>query len=101
MPHSWVAFLPLMAAACTTMAAEEPNPPRHGESAGHECRSDGLDAYVGREPTSELGTEILAKSGAKVLRWLTPGMVVTMEFRSDRVNVYIGESKRIERVTCG
>ncbi len=73
---------------------------RHRPPAG-ECRSEGLDAFVGREPTSEVGSEIIAKSGAKVLRWLVPGQIVTMEFSAQRVNAYIGSNNRIERVTCG
>jgi hypothetical protein len=96
-----IAFAPLLVAACTTMATNEPTPPAHGESAGYECRREGLDAFVGREPTAELAAEILAKSGAKAFRWLQPGQIVTMEFRSDRVNAYIGANNRIERVTCG
>ena len=82
---------PLLAAACTTVAP----------ASGGQCRSEGLDTFVGREPTSEVGAEIIAKSGAKVFRWLVPGQVVTMEFSAQRVNAYIGSNNRIERVTCG
>jgi hypothetical protein len=93
-----IALLAVLGAGCTTMAADEPV---HGETPGYECKSEGLDAFVGREPTSEVGSEILSKSGAKVFRWLVPGQIVTMEFRSDRVNAHIGTNNRIERVTCG
>lgn len=95
-----IALVAILGAGCTTVAANDP-PPAHGESPGYECKNEGLDAFVGREPTSEVGTEILAKSGAKVLRWLKPGQIVTMEFRSDRVNVHLNANNRIERVTCG
>ena len=95
-----IALPAAMVAACSTMAVEDAPPPAQGETPGYTCRSEGLDAFVGREPTSKVGAEILAKSGAKVLRWLTPGMIVTMEFRSDRVNVTIGTNNRIERVSC-
>jgi hypothetical protein len=90
-----LALAPLLAAACTTMANETP-PVSDGQ-----CRSEGLDAFVGREPTPEVGSDIIAKSGAKVFRWLIPGQIVTMEFSAQRVNVYIGSNNRIERVTCG
>jgi hypothetical protein len=83
------------------MAAEGPQTPVHGETAGYECRSEGLDAFVGRDATSATGSEILAKSGAKVLRWLKPGQIVTMEFRSDRVNAKLDDQNRITAVTCG
>lgn len=96
-----IALAAILGAGCTTMAADEPQPPVHGETPGYECKSEGLDAFIGREPSTEVGSEILAKSGAKVFRWLVPGQIVTMEFRADRVNAYIGTNNRIERVTCG
>ena len=92
----------LLALTPLLVAAARPWPPmrRHRPPAG-KCRSEGLDAFVGREPTSEVGSEIIAKSGAKVFRWLVPGQIVTMEFSAQRVNAYIGSNNRIERVTCG
>ena len=98
--RSMVALPAALVAACRTVAAEDSPPVSNGQSPAQACRSEGLDAYVGREASSEVGAEILARSGAKVLRWLTPGMVVTMEFRSDRVNVHIGADNRIDRVSC-
>ena len=99
--RNMIAVVAVLIAGCTTMAAVESEPPVHGETPGHECKSEGLEAFVGRKPTTETGSEILAKSGAQILRWLMPGQVVTMEFRADRVNVVIGADNRIERVTCG
>ena len=88
-----LALAPLLVAGCTSMAATETT---YGQ-----CQSEGLDAFIGREPTSDVGGQILAKSGAKVFRWLVPGQIVTMEFSAQRVNAYIGSNNRIERVTCG
>ena len=95
------ALAAIIAAGCTNMAAEEQALPAHGQTSGYECKSEGLDAFVGQQPTSEVGSEVLTKSGAKVLRWLQPGQIVTMEFRADRVNIVIGTNGKIERVTCG
>ena len=94
-----IALAALLGAGCTAMAAHEP--PVHGDTPGHECRSEGLDAFVGQDATAELGGEILAKSGAKVLRWLQPGQIVTMEFRADRVNVKLDAQNKVAAVTCG
>ena len=87
-------------AACSTAPAAEPAPPVVGGS-GYVCRSDALGAFAGREATAEVGSEILRVSGARVLRWVQPGMMVTMEFRADRVTVWIGPGDRIQRVSCG
>jgi hypothetical protein len=81
------------------MAAEDPA--TVGETPGYVCQADGLDALVGREPTSEVGSEILAKSGARNLRWVAPNMRVTMDFREDRVTIWLGTDNKIERVNCG
>ena len=37
-------------------------------------------------------------AGSRVLR---PGMVMTMDYRSERLNVVIGEEGTVERVYCG
>jgi Peptidase inhibitor I78 family len=99
--RSGIAFAPLLVAACSTVAAEEPTPPAHDETPGYACKSDGLDTFVGRDGTPEVGKEVLAKSGAKSLRWLKPGMAVTMEFRSERVNIAVDANNKIARVNCG
>ena len=44
---------------------------------------------------------MLATSGAKTLQWVAAGMMVTMEFRADRVRVQLDEQSRVQRVTCG
>ena len=87
---------PALLAACATAPA--PTPPPGG---GGACRSEGLSAFAGRPATSETGAEILRVSGARVLRWVQPGMMVTMEFREDRVTAWLAAGNRIERVSCG
>jgi hypothetical protein len=94
-----IALAAFFGAGCTTVAAQEP--PVHGQTPGHECRSECLDAFVGQAATAEIGSEILKKSGAKALRWLQPGQIVTMEFRFDRVNVKLDAQNKILAVTCG
>jgi hypothetical protein len=41
-----------------------------------------------------------ARSGARTLRWIAPDTAVTMDFRQDRLNVYVDSKGRIERFTC-
>ncbi|HVM22960.1 MAG TPA: I78 family peptidase inhibitor [Sphingomicrobium sp.] len=96
--HKAALLTPLLAAACSTAPA---GPPVHGESPGRACRSDGLAAFAGRAATSETGAEILRVSNATLLRWVPHGMMVTMEYRADRVTVWLNAANRIDRVTCG
>lgn len=92
-----IVFLAILAAGCSTMAADEPNP---GEIKGS-CRAEGLESFVGQPATEENGAEIFRKSGAKKIRWIAHGAAVTMDYSPDRVNVKLDPQNRIEGITCG
>ncbi|MCY7398715.1 MAG: hypothetical protein LH466_07765 [Sphingomonas bacterium] len=44
---------------------------------------------------------MLAASGARTLRWVAKGMMVTMEYRGDRLTVHLDANNRVESATCG
>ncbi len=88
----------LMLCACQSTTAQEPATP--SQNAG-KCSPDGLDAYVGRKATSELGAELLAKSGARTLRWGPPNAAMTMDYREDRLTVSYDEQMLVIRASCG
>ncbi len=90
-----LAIAPVALAACTTVAAEAPEP------AGTICEAAGLERYVGQTATAETGAAILSESGARVLRWIPHGSAVTMDFSEQRVNIRLTPDNRIEAVTCG
>jgi Peptidase inhibitor I78 family len=94
---------PLLLAALLTgcAAAPAPQPVPVAGGSGYVCRNEALAAYAGREASAAVGAEILRVSGARVLRWVQPGMMVTMDFRADRVTVWLAAGNRIERVNCG
>jgi len=83
----WPVLLPLLAVSCSTMTAEDPEPPVRGETPGYSCRDEGLDRFVGRQASQEVGAELLSLSGARTLRWLPKGTITTMEYRADRLKV--------------
>ena len=86
----------LALAACSTVPAEGTEP-----STAAACKNEGLRAFVGRDATEATGSELLKQSGANALRWIPQGMMVTMEFRADRVTAYLDGNNKIERVSCG
>ncbi len=65
------------------------------------CRSEALASFTGQPATKELGSRMLAASGARVLRWVGDGMAVTMDFRGDRLTVQLDRNNRVERASCG
>ena len=96
MNHLLVLALPALLAACTSVAAEEPKVLGAGS-----CRNDDLSRFAGQQATQELGAEMLRVSGAKRLQWITPGMMVTMEFRADRLRVQLGPEDTVLSARCG
>ena len=83
-------------AACTSIQPAEPAPP-----ALDACLPANLDRFAGQAATGELGARMLASSGKTTLRWVQPGMMVTMDFREDRLTVYLDAANKVERASCG
>lgn len=92
-----VTFLAI--SACSTSAAQPVATPIGDK--GAICAADQLDRFKGRPASQALGAELLAASGAKTLRWVQPGMAVTMDFRPDRVTVELDAKQQVVRATCG
>ena len=90
-----LALAPITLAACSTVAAEAPEPARAI------CRAEGLDRYISQAATAETGAAILRESRAKILRWIAHGSAVTMDYSEQRVNIKLTPENRIEAVTCG
>ena len=92
-------LMPLFAlAACATAPAGPDGPAT--ETAGT-CRKDALPSFVGQPATAALGAKMLAASGARDLRWVAKGMMVTMDYRDDRLTVHLDAANRVERARCG
>jgi hypothetical protein len=93
-------FTPVVLGACAT----QPTVPVSIDQVppGSTCtQSSVLDSFVGQPATAEVGARLLAASRARTLRWVAKGMMVTMEYRADRLTVWLDANNRIERVTCG
>ena len=84
-------------AACATVAAE---PPMDGGIV-ETCRNDALAQVAGQPATPEVASRMLAASGARTIRWVPKGGVVTMDFRGDRLTVQLDANNRVEVARCG
>jgi hypothetical protein len=89
---------PLLLVAC---AATPPSTPVHGVTPGHKCHTAGTEAFIGKTEGSTVGSAIKKASNAAVLRWAPPGVMLTMDFREDRVTVHYGPDKKITDIRCG
>ena len=88
----------ILCVACSTVPA---NPPIHGVTPGHKCETAGTDQFIGQQGTSETGAAILRVSHAAVLRWAPPGVMLTMDFREDRVTVHLDAAGKVTEIKCG
>jgi hypothetical protein len=92
--------LPLAVTAVAACSSQAQTPVTTSPVTGL-CVSEGLERFVGRSRSEQLGSEIRRQSGASALRWVPEGTMVTMEFRSERVTVHLDGSNRVKRVICG
>ena|SRR5438270_3410051 len=101
----------VLLAACATdprasdAAPVEGGPPQptpvHGVTPGHKCHTEGADRFIGQPGTGKTGAAIKRASNAAVLRWAPPGYMLTMDYREDRVTVYLGPDRKVTQVKCG
>ena len=91
---------PAMLAACATA-----NPPHatpvHGVTPGHKCEANGTDRFIGQTGSRVTGDLVKRATKAAVLRWSPPNTMLTMDYREDRVTVWLDENKKITKIRCG
>jgi hypothetical protein len=90
------AALVLALAACVPHPPEGAPPPPSGQ-----CDADPAASVVGREATAELVAEARRLSGARQVRVIRPGQMVTMEYSAERLNLHVDARNRVERLACG
>lgn len=91
--------------ACSAPVAEPPQGldayPEYGATAGRTCRAPDPARFVGRTATAALGTEARDAAGAASVRWIRPDSQVTMDYRTDRLNITLDAANKIVGLRCG
>ena len=90
-----VALALLATAAGCTSASGEPG------FSGRTCDAGPAQSLVGQPASSEIAATAQKLTGAGAVRWLQPGEIITMEYRSDRLNLVLDGQNRIEAIRCG
>ncbi|WP_426282101.1 I78 family peptidase inhibitor [Sphingomonas sp. NFX23] len=88
----------LASAGCTPVEMRGETPAAAPVAAA--CNADSLGDLVGKRASDARADVMQTRSGARTLRWIAPNTAVTMDFRADRLNVYVDAKGRIERFTC-
>ena len=87
-----LALAPL--AACTSIQ------PATAPASGDACSPAILGQFTGQPASGDLGAQMLRATGRTALRWVQPGMAVTMDYREDRLTVYLDAANKVERASC-
>ena len=64
------------------------------------CQREAGQRFVGMKASGEVGSEMLAATGAKILRWVPPRTAVTMDFNPSRLTVSYDDDYVIRTVSC-
>lgn len=96
--RKFVFLAPLLLVACETAPAD---PVAHGETPGQRCDASGSENFIGQGATGESAAAIMRATHAAVLRWAPPGVMLTMDYRADRVTVRLGPDGKITAINCG
>ncbi len=78
-----------------------PEPPGIARLPEGECDAAPAQRYVGQKADSTVVQAALTATRAKQVRVIKPDMMVTMDFRSDRLNVRVDDDGKIIAITCG
>ena len=65
------------------------------------CDAEGGQFAIGKPASIDLLNQVRAKTGALDARILGPNDMVTLEYRSERVNVNTDAAGKVIRVNCG
>ena len=65
------------------------------------CDAALVQALIGKPANPSFVEKVRRQSGSALARRITPEMRVTMDFRADRVNVWVSTNGTAERITCG
>lgn len=79
------------------VSAPEPAPPEEAAM----CDVTKAQFAVGQPYSDALAEQARAAAGAKIVRRLVPGQMVTMEFSAERLNLETGGSGKVAAVRCG
>ena len=104
MPWKLASFGTLLAAAvlagCSTAGTSEPA--KDTAAAVHtRCESKAAEFAIGQKASPQLLEQARTRAGAQNARILKPNDMITLEYRSDRLNLNTDDNLVITRVNCG
>lgn len=84
-----------------TAAPAQATPPSAAEEPAMTCQADQGQKAIGQIADEALVAKVKADTASERVRVIEPGMMVTMDFREDRVNLEVDADNRVTVVRCG
>ncbi|MCW1244412.1 I78 family peptidase inhibitor [Pseudomonas sp. SAICEU22] len=75
--------------------------PAAAETGHDRCEAKSAEFAIGKKASPELLEQARTRAGAQIARILKPNDMVTLEYRSDRLNLNTDANLVINRVNCG
>lgn len=89
-------------AGCSSTSTESATDPVTTTDTGHSrCEAKAAEFTIGKKASPELLEQARVRAGAQNARILKPNDMVTLEYRSDRLNLNTDNNLVITRINCG
>ena len=88
-------------AGCSTGGSSGASAPAAPAGTDGRCEARGADFTVGKPASAELLEQARKASGSQMARILKPHDVITLEYRSERLNLNVDDKGVVTRVNCG
>ena len=90
-----------MLAGCSTTSSESAKDPVATDAGHSRCESKAAEFTIGQKASPQLLEQARTRAGAQNARILKPNDMITLEYRSDRLNLNTDDNLVITRVNCG
>ncbi|WP_260961851.1 I78 family peptidase inhibitor [Pseudomonas citri] len=85
---------------CSSQPESTPGPAT-AETGHSRCEAKAAEFAIGKQASPQLLEQARARAGAQIARILKPNDMITLEYRSDRLNLNTDANLVVNRVNCG
>ncbi|KNH43993.1 I78 family peptidase inhibitor [Pseudomonas lini] len=88
-------------AGCSSTSTESAKDPVTTDTGHSRCEAKAAEFTIGKKASPQLLEQARTRAGAQNARFLKPDDMVTLEYRSDRLNLNTDNNLVVTRVNCG
>jgi len=81
--------------------SESTSEPVAGETGHDRCEAKAAEFAIGKTASPQLLEQARSRAGAQIARIIRPNDMITLEYRSDRLNLNTDANLVVNRVNCG